>query len=111
MDAVTASNICNNHHGSTKTFFIHTLEHLTTSNIITPYTRDKLIDMINSDSKRDFADGPEARAGHHGLTRRLRHRREQLGGRPRRGALGQRQRERQRRAAGEKAGKIIAYII
>ena len=33
----------------------HALEHLTTSNIITPYTRDKLIDMINSDAKRDFA--------------------------------------------------------
>ena len=56
MDAVTASNSnSNNHHGSTKKFFVHTLEHLTTSNIITPYTRDKLIDMINSDAKRDFA--------------------------------------------------------
>ena len=55
MDAVTASNNSNNHHGSTKKFFIHTLEHLTTSNIITPYTRDMLIDMINSDAKRDFA--------------------------------------------------------
>ena len=56
MDAVTASSSnSNNHHGSTKKFFVHTLEHLTTSNIITPYTRDKLIDMINSDAKRDFA--------------------------------------------------------
>ena len=35
MDAVTASN-SNNHDGSTKKFFVHTLEHLTTSNIITP---------------------------------------------------------------------------
>ena len=54
MDAVTASN-SNNHHGSTKKFFMHTLEHLTTSNIITPYTRDKLIDMINSHAKHDLA--------------------------------------------------------
>ena len=54
MDAVTASN-SNNHHGSTNKFFVHTLDHLTTSNIITPYTRDKLIDMNNSDAKRDFA--------------------------------------------------------
>ena len=39
MEAVSASNSnsnSNNHHGSTKKFFIHTLEHLTTSNIITP---------------------------------------------------------------------------
>ena len=54
MDAVTASN-SNKHHGSTKKFVVHTLEHLTTSNIITPYTRDKVIDMMNSDAKRDFA--------------------------------------------------------
>ena len=37
MDAVTTSN-SNNHHGSTKKVFVHTLEHLATSNIITPYT-------------------------------------------------------------------------
>ena len=60
MEAVTVSNSSNsnntnNHHGSTKKFFIHTLEHLTSSNIITPYTRDKLIDMINSEGRRDFA--------------------------------------------------------
>ena len=61
MEAVTVSNSnsnsnnANNHHGSTKKFFIHTLEHLTSSNIITPYTRDKLIDMINSEGRRDFA--------------------------------------------------------
>ena len=63
MEAVTVSNSnsnsnsnnANNHHGSTKKFFIHTLEHLTSNNIITPYTRDKLIDMINSEGKRDFA--------------------------------------------------------
>ena len=54
MEAVTASN-GNNHHGSNKKFFIHMLEHLTTSSIITPYTREKLIDMINSDARRDFA--------------------------------------------------------
>ena len=54
MDAATASN-SNNHHGSTKKLFIHTLEHLTTSNMTTQYTRDKLIDMINSEGKRDFA--------------------------------------------------------
>ena len=37
MDAVTTSNSNgNNHHGSTKKFFAHTLEHLATSNIITP---------------------------------------------------------------------------
>ena len=56
MDTVTTSSSnTNNHRGSTKKFLIHRLEHLTTSNIITPYTRDKLIDMINSDAKRDFA--------------------------------------------------------
>ena len=59
MGAVTVSNSNsnsnNNRHGSTKKFFIHTLERLTTSNIITPYTRDKLIDMINSEGRRDFA--------------------------------------------------------
>ena len=54
MEAVTASN-CNNFHGSTKKFFAHTLEHLTTNNIITPYARNKLIDIINSDAKSDFA--------------------------------------------------------
>ena len=54
MDAVTASS-SNNHYGNTKKFFVLMLEHLTTSNIITPYTRDKLIDMINSDANRDFA--------------------------------------------------------
>ena len=42
-------------HGSTKQFFLHTLDHLTQSNIITPYTRDKLSDMIRSEAKRDFA--------------------------------------------------------
>ena len=42
-------------HGSTKQFFLHTLDHLTKSNIITPYTRDKLSDMIRSEAKRDFA--------------------------------------------------------
>lgn len=42
-------------YGSTKKFFLHTLEHLTTNNIITPYTRDKLTDMINSEAKKDFA--------------------------------------------------------
>ena len=60
MEAVTVSNsnsnnANNNQHGSTKKFFIHTLEHLTTGNIITPYTWDKLIDMINSEGRRDFA--------------------------------------------------------
>ena len=42
-------------HGCTEQFFLHTLDHLTKSNIITPYTRDKLSDMIRSEAKRDFA--------------------------------------------------------
>ena len=42
-------------YGSTKQFFLHTLEHLTKNNIITPYTRDKLTDMITSEAKKDFA--------------------------------------------------------
>ena len=42
-------------HGCTEQFFLHTLDHLTKSNIITPYTRDKLSDMVKSEAKRDFA--------------------------------------------------------
>ena len=42
-------------YGATKQFFLHTLEHLTKNNIITPYTRDKLTDMITSEAKKDFA--------------------------------------------------------
>ena len=42
-------------YGATKQFFIHTLEHLAKNNIITPYTRDKLTDMVTSDGKKDFA--------------------------------------------------------
>ena len=42
-------------HGATKQFFLHTLEHLTKNNIITPYSRDKLTDMITSEAKKDFA--------------------------------------------------------
>ena len=42
-------------YGATKQFFLHTLEHLTKNNIITPYTRDKLTDMVTSEAKRDFA--------------------------------------------------------
>ena len=42
-------------YGATKQFFLHTLEHLTKNNIITPYTRDKLADMITSEAKKEFA--------------------------------------------------------
>jgi hypothetical protein len=42
-------------YGATKQFFLHTLEHLAKNNIITPYTRDKLTDMITSEAKKDFA--------------------------------------------------------
>lgn len=42
-------------YGATKQFFIHTLEHLTKNNIITPYTRDKLTNMITSEAKKEFA--------------------------------------------------------
>jgi hypothetical protein len=53
----TQENTCPNfaQYGATKQFFLHTLEHLTKNNIITPYTRDKLADMITSEAKRDFA--------------------------------------------------------
>jgi hypothetical protein len=44
-----------NQYGATKQFFLHTLEHLTKNNIITPYTRDKLTDMVTSEAKKDFA--------------------------------------------------------
>ena len=42
-------------YGATKQFFLHTLEHLAKNNIITPYTRDKLTDMVTSEAKKDFA--------------------------------------------------------
>ena len=42
-------------YGATKQFFLHTLERLTKNNIITPYTRDKLTDMITSEAKKEFA--------------------------------------------------------
>ena len=42
-------------YGATKQFFLHTLDHLAKNNIITPYTRDKLADMITSEAKKDFA--------------------------------------------------------
>ena len=55
MDFSNENPISCHPYGSTKKFFLHTLEHLTTNNIITPYTRDKLTDMINSEAKKDFA--------------------------------------------------------
>ena len=55
MESFAGDSSSNNRYGSTKKFFVHTLEHLATGNVITPYTWDKLANRANSESKKDYS--------------------------------------------------------
>jgi predicted RNA-binding protein associated with RNAse of E/G family len=44
----------NNNNSTTKTFYIDVLNKITSNNIITPYSRDRLLDMLNSGNKKNI---------------------------------------------------------
>ena len=44
----------NNNNSTTKTFYIDVLNKIASNNIITPYARDRLMDMLSSGNKKEY---------------------------------------------------------
>ena len=48
------TNITNNNNSISKTFYPDVLNKIANNNIITSYTKDRLLDLLNSGNKKDY---------------------------------------------------------